>query len=90
MAENTTQTDSKHVAESETEQKPHFLQRVTTNHPKLSRVAAITGAIGTAVGAVAVAANLRSNKDQLDSAGDNAHAALDDLSSSVSPTDPTA
>lgn len=69
---------------------PTLLQRFVTSHPKTARVTAITGALAAAVGAVTVSRNLRANKDELESAADNAQEALTDLSEAVSPSEPEA
>jgi hypothetical protein len=87
MAETATQTPSHVVV---TEEKPSFLQRFAQSHPKTSRVIAIILAVFGVAGALTVAKTVRSNKAHLESAGDPATEALDELSSSVSPTDPEA
>lgn len=70
--------------------KPSLLQRFVASHPNTARVTAITGAVAAAVGVVTVSRNLRANKDELESAADNAQEALTDLSEAVSPSEPEA
>lgn len=88
MDEINTQTDNEPVVVvPEPVVKPRFLQRVTTNHPRIARVAAITGAVGTTIGAVAVATCVRKNKHSDDSEtndNENDNVYLGDFSTSAS------
>jgi hypothetical protein len=77
-----TETDAN--AESETVQ-PTRLQSFVTNHPRASRVIAITGAVAAVVGVGTVANTARKNKHHLDNAAEHVLEAGSELSNAVSP-----
>lgn len=81
-----TETDAN--AESETVQ-PTRLQVFVNNHPRASRVIAITGAVAAVAGVGTVANTARKNKHHLDAAAANVLEAGSEFSAAVSPTSET-
>lgn len=92
MAETTNETPSETnvPTDESSEVQPSRLQNFVNKHPRAAKVAAITGAVGTAIGVVCMTKTLQANKEHLDAAGDHAKEALHELSTSVSPQDPEA
>lgn len=83
----TASTDAQTAQEAQVVQKDNFVVRFTNNHPRAAKVLAITGGIGTAVGAALLVGTVKSNKDHLDSAGEHAKEAVSELGASVTPGD---
>lgn len=76
--------------ETESEETPtpeqSWLNKVTTNHPRLAKVAAITGAIGTAGFVGLVVNNISKNSHRVEAAKDHLELAAGEFSEAVSPT----
>lgn len=88
MDENTIQTPTEADAtEQPTEVKPTRLQVFVQKHPRAAKVAAITGALTTLIGAVSLTKTVQSNRHHAIAAGDHAKESLDELAATVSPTD---
>lgn len=86
MAETTTNTPAAGTAEqTEDTPTPNRLQAFVNNHPRASKVVAVTGAALGAVGLVQLTRTLRSNRDHLSSAVDHAGAAVGEVAASVDP-----
>ena len=85
MAETNNQKPADPAKSSEENVAPSRFQNFVSNHPRAAKVAAVTGAIGTAVGGVLLVRTVKSNKDHLNSAAEHAGAALDEVTASVDP-----
>lgn len=85
MTEQNTDQTTTDAPEAEVVVEPTKLQSFVNNHPRASRVIAITGAVAAVVGVGTVANTARKNKHHLDSAKDHVLEAGSELSNAVSP-----
>lgn len=91
MAENNPKTLPADETVGEIEEKQNFVSRFAVKHPRVAKVAAITGGVTAVAGVLLTANTVRKNRNHLIAAGDHAKEALTELSTSVSPaTDPEA
>lgn len=91
MAETQSQTATETIsAESEETPTPNRMQSFVINHPRISKIAAVTGAVAAAVGVVTIARTVQSNKGHLENAADHASAGLGELAATVDPASPEA
>lgn len=74
------------VPTGEVVMEPTRLQRFVINHPRASRVLAIIGVGGTALGAALLTSTVKSRKHHVDAAKDHIVEAGHELSAAVSPT----
>lgn len=90
MAENTqTQTAEVVADEPQAEVQPTRLQVFVNKHPRAAKVLAVVGVTGTAIGGVMVAKTVQANRKHVDQAVDHAQEAVAELSTAVTPQEPT-
>lgn len=78
-------TDHSDMPVGEVVMEPTRIQRFVINHPRASRVLAIIGAGGTAVGAILLTATVKAKKHHVDAAKDHVLEAGHELSAAVNP-----
>lgn len=86
MTEKNTQNQTTETPDVEVVVEPNRLQKFVNNHPRASRVLAITGMVATVVSVGTVVHTASKNKHHLDNAADHVLEAGSELSSAVSPT----
>ncbi len=90
MAENNTKLAEATENPALDEVDPTRLQVFVNKHPRAAKIVAVTGAVAAVVGVSHLTRTVAARKHHLAQAGDHAKEALDELSASVSPTDPEA
>lgn len=66
---------------------PTRLQSFVTKHPRIAKIATITGGVAAVIGTVQVARTVSARRHHLVEAGDHAKEALSELAATTSPTD---
>jgi hypothetical protein len=84
--ENPTVAPTEAAPTEESVPKLNRFQVFVLEHPRLSKVAAITGAIGTVGGVALLTSNLKKNSHRIDSAKEHLELAAGEFTEAVSPT----